>query len=156
MKVKNITPYPLSPTSGTIREEKIVGRDAEIIKLLRLLKGQSVSVEEIRRMGKTLLVQKLAYKCNNGLLPDEFEVEKFKAKYFIFQGQENLGQLISFLILEMEKMKKWYQLDFDKIITSIKEIIKSPTLTYENLAFNINLPIHQKHWKDLFKGTSIN
>ncbi len=150
METKNITPYPLSPTSGTMQEDKIVGRENEITSLLRLLKGQSVSVEEIRRMGKTLLVQKLAYKCNSNKLPEEFKGEKFKAKYFTFQGQDDLGHLISYLILELKKMKEWYQIDFDKTLQSIKEIINSPTLTFENLSININLPIHQKHWKDIF------
>lgn len=150
METKINNPYPLSPTSGTMQEDKIVGRENEITSLLRLLKGQSVSVEEIRRMGKTLLVQKLAYKCNSNNLPEEFKDEKFKAKYFTFQGQDDLGHLISYLILELKKMKEWYQIDFDKTLLSIKEIINSPTLTFENLSVSINLPMHQKHWKDIF------
>lgn len=147
---KDKKPYKLSPTSGTMQADKIVGRDKEIINLLRLLKGQSVSVEEIRRMGKTFLVQKLAYLCNSNSLSKEFYDEKFKAKYFTFQGQENLGLLISYLITELKRLKKWYQLDFDKMLNSIKEIINSPTLTYEDVALKINLPEHKRYWRDVF------
>lgn len=150
MEAKNINPYALSPTTGTMQEDKIVGREKEITSLLRLLKGQSVSVEEIRRMGKTLLVQKLAYKCNNNLLDKEFKYENFKAKYFTFQGQDNLGQLIDYLIKELSEMKSWYQIDLDKTLNFIKEIIKAPKVSIDNIEFSINLPIHQKHWKEVF------
>ncbi|NOR87657.1 MAG: hypothetical protein GQ527_08620, partial [Bacteroidales bacterium] len=135
MEAKNTDPYALSPTSGTMQDDKIVGREKEITSLLRLLKGQSVSVEEIRRMGKTLLVQKLAYKCNNSLLGAEFKDENFKAKYFTFQGQDNLGQLIDYLIKELSEMKSWYQIDLDKTLNSIKEIIKSPKVSIDNMEF---------------------
>lgn len=149
--MKEIKPYPLSPTIGTIQEHKIVGREKEIISVLRLLQGQSVSVEEIRRMGKTLLVQKLAYWCNSkDLLPDEFKEDNFKAKYFTFQGQKNLAKLIEYLLREFESLKKWHQVDFSKTYNVITKILKVPQIKAYGAEISINLPKYEKYWKNIF------
>lgn len=149
-KFKIMKPYPLSPTIGTFPEDKIVGREKDIIRLLRLLLGQSVSIEEIRRMGKTLLVMKLAYWCNNNLLPEEFKNEKFKAKYFTFQGRQNLGELIDYLIKELDGMKEWYQIDLSNTYDFVRKLLNSPKIDFQGGSFSLNLPEFKKSWKEIF------
>jgi hypothetical protein len=143
-------PFSLSPTIGTIPDPQIVGREKEIIKLLRLLKGQSVSVEQIRRMGKSLLLKKLAYICNANKLPEEFKNENFKAKYFSFQGKQNLGEVIDLLIKELESLKEWYKIDFTKTYDYLRKLINSPKVKYEGVEFSVNLPEYKKSWKEIF------
>lgn len=150
MKEKHSKPFPLSPTIGTIQDHKIIGREHEIISVLRLLKGQSVSVEEIRRMGKTLLVQKLAYYCNEDLLSEEFAEDNFKAKYFTFQGQQNLGILIDYLIRELEQEKEWYKIDLVKTYNILGKILNTPKFSAFGAEITLNLPEYKKHWKDIF------
>lgn len=145
-----MNPYLLSPTIGTIPEDKIVGREKDIIRLLRLLLGQSVSIEEIRRMGKTLLVKKLAYWCNNNLLPKEFENENLKAKYFTFQGKHNLGELIDHLIKELEGMKDWYQIDLSNTYDFVRKLLNSSKIDFQGGSFSLNLPEFKKSWKEIF------
>ncbi|RDB03490.1 hypothetical protein [Runella aurantiaca] len=53
--------YKLAPTVGTIPPDKVVGRLTEIEELYKLTESQSVVLSEIRRMGKTLFLQKFAY-----------------------------------------------------------------------------------------------
>jgi hypothetical protein len=142
--------FPLSPTIGTIPDHQIIGRDQEIISLLRLLKGQSVSVEQIRRMGKSMLLKKLSYLCNKKLLPEEFKNESYKAKYFSFQGKQNLGEVIDMLIKELEQLKDWYKIDFSKTYTLLRKIVNSPKISYAGAEFTINLPEYKKNWKDIF------
>ena len=125
-----ISHYPLNPTIGTLPENQIVGRDLVITKLLRLLQSQSISLEEMRRMGKTMILLKLEYLCNNDLLNEEFKKGKFKAKYFSFQGKQNLGQVIDELIRELEKMKSWYKVDFSKTYDLIRKIVNSPSIRF--------------------------
>lgn len=149
-KNKIMNPYLLSPTIGTIPEDKIVGREKDIIRLLRLLLGQSVSIEEIRRMGKTLLVMKLAYLCNNNLLPEEFTNEKFMAKYFSFQGRQNLGELIDYLIKELEGMKEWYQIDLSNTYDFVRKLLNSSKIDFQGGSFSLNLPEFKKSWKEIF------
>lgn len=143
-------PYPMNPTIGTIPENQIVGRERTIIHLLRLLQGQSISLEEMRRMGKTMILLKLAYLCNNDSLPDEFRKGHFKAKYFSFQGKQNLGEVIDELIRELEKMKAWYNIDFSKSYDFIRKIINSPSLTAGDVTFTVSLPEYKKKWKEIF------
>jgi hypothetical protein len=146
-------PFPLLPTVGTIPPEQIVGREGEIIKLLRLLRSQSVSVEEMRRMGKTLLLQKLAYLCNSGKLPEEFAEEKFKAKYFSFQGRQNFGEVIDTLTRGLKEFKEWYQMDFPKTYNLVRSLISSPEIEIGGGKFSLNLPEYKRSWKDIFYKT---
>jgi hypothetical protein len=143
-------PFPLLPTIGTIPPEQIVGRHNDIIKLLRLLRSQSVSVEEMRRMGKTLLLQKLAHLCNNKLLPDEFAKDYFKAKYFSFQGKQNFGEVIESLIKGLQEFKEWHQIDFNKTYGFIRAIFSTPEVEIGGAKFSLNLPEYKKSWKDIF------
>lgn len=146
-------PFPLSPTIGTIRDEQIIGREQEIIKVLRLIQGQSISIEQIRRMGKSMLLKKLAHLCNEGKLPGEFKGEKIKAMYFSFQGKENLGEVIDTLVKDLDNLKEWYQIDFAKTYTLIREIVKSPALEVHDVKFTVNLPEFKKSWKEIFFKT---
>jgi hypothetical protein len=145
-----MNPFPLNPTIGTIPDHQIIGREQEIIKILRLIKGQSISIEQIRRMGKSLLLKKLAYLCNENKLPKEFENEKIKAKYFSFQGKENLGEVIDLLIKELETLKEWYQIDFTKTYDFVRKIIGSTTIDINDAKFTFNLPEYKKSWKEIF------
>ena len=145
-----ISHYPLNPTIGTLPENQIVGRDLVITKLLRLLQSQSISLEEMRRMGKTMILLKLEYLCNNDLLNEEFKKGKFKAKYFSFQGKQNLGQVIDELIRELEKMKSWYKVDFSKTYDLIRKIVNSPSISVGDATFTVNLPEFKKSWKEIF------
>ncbi len=146
-------PFPLNPTIGTIPDHQIIGREQEIIKILRLMKGQSISIEQIRRMGKSLLLKKLAYLCNENKLPKEFENEKIKAKYFSFQGKENLGEVIDVLIKELETLKEWYQIDFSKTYDFVRKIVGAPTIDVNDVKFTFNLPEYKKSWKEIFFKT---
>lgn len=143
-------PFPLLPTLGTIPDEQIIGRDQDIIKLLRLLRSQSVSVEEMRRMGKTLLLIKLAYLCNSNLLPEEFRKENFKAKYLSFQGKQNLGEVIDSLMRELKDFKEWHQIDFNKTYHYLKSIFSVPEVEVGGAKFSLHLPELKKSWKDIF------
>lgn len=146
-------PFPLNPTLGTIPDHQIIGREQEIIKILRLIKGQSISIEQIRRMGKSLLLKKLAYLCNENKLPKEFENEEIKAKYFSFQGKENLGEVIDLLIKELETLKEWYQIDFSKTYDFVRKIVGAPTIDVNDVKFTFNLPEYKKSWKEIFFKT---
>ncbi|SEO67045.1 hypothetical protein SAMN05192574_110205 [Mucilaginibacter gossypiicola] len=147
------TPFPLLPTIGTIPENQITGREQDIVKLLRLLRSQSVSVEEMRRMGKSLLLLKLAYLCNSNLQPEEFKQDNFKAKYFSFQGKQNLGEVINLLINELKDFKEWHQIDFSKTYNFIKDIFSVPEVEIGGAKFSLNLPEYKKSWKDIFFKT---
>lgn len=145
-----LKPFPLQPTLGTIPDEQIVGRDQEITKLLRLLRSQSISVEEMRRMGKTLLLKKLAYLCNSNLLPKEFCNENFKAKYISFQGKKNLGEVIDIIIEELKEFKEWHQIDFAKTYNFIRNILSAPEVEMNGAKVGLHLPEIKKSWKDIF------
>lgn len=146
-------PFPLLPTIATIPDEQIVGRDKEITQLLRLLRSQSVSVEELRRMGKSMLLLKMAYLCNSKQLPVEFEKENFKAKYFSFQGRQNLGEVIDLLIEGLKEFKEWHQIDFSKTYNVIREVFNSPKVEIGGVGFSLNLPEYKKSWKEIFFTT---
>jgi hypothetical protein len=143
-------PYPLKPSRGTFPADKIVGREKEITQLLRLLSSQSVSVEELRRMGKTLLVRKLEYLCNRNLVPEEFKPEGFKVKYLSFEGIQTLGGLIDTLIREFRKFKEWDQIDWAKTYEFIRKFIKSPKAKIGDAEFSIDLPEFKKSWQEAF------
>lgn len=148
-----MNPYPLNPTLGTIPENKIPGRDREIIQLLRLLRTQSVTVEEMRRMGKTLMLKKLAYLCNNDQLDSEFEDDNFKAKYFSFQGSQNLGEVIDLIMNGLEDFKAWYNVDFTKTYNFIRGLFSTPNVEIAGAKFSLNLPEFKKSWKEIFFST---
>ena len=148
-----MTPFPLLPTIGTIPDEQIIGREKDIINLLRLLRTQSVSVEEMRRMGKSMLLLKLSHLCNTSTLPAEFSGENFKAKYFSFQGKQNLAEVIELLINDLKKLKEWYKIDFSVTYNFISGILNTPEAEVGGMKFSLNLPEYKRSWKEIFFKT---
>lgn len=104
-------------------------------------------------MGKTLLVQKLAYLCNNKALPKEFEQEKFRAQYFSFQGKQNFGEVIDTLIHGLNHFKDWYKIDFNKTYQFVRSIFSVPEVEMGGAKFSVNLPEYKKSWKQIFHAT---
>jgi hypothetical protein len=147
------TAYPLLPTLGTISPAQIPGREDDITNLLRLLRSQSVSVEEMRRMGKTLTLLKLTHLCNQNLLPEEFKKYNFKARYLSFQGRQNLGEVIDLIIEDLKTFKEWYQIDFSKTYSFIRELVGAAAVEATGAKFSVKLPEFKKSWKDIFFKT---
>lgn len=146
-------PFPLTPSIGTYRDENIIGREKDITNILKQLRAQSVTVEEIRRMGKTLLLRKLMHQCNNEQLPKEFSKDNFKAIYFSFQGKKNLGEVIDKIISEIKNFKKWYQIDFNKTYEYISKIASAVKVNVTGAEFSVNLPELKTSWKQIFFKT---
>ncbi len=144
-----MNPFALEPTTGTIKDEKIIGRDKDIVNILKSLRAQSITVEEIRRMGKTLLLRKLEYSCNNDLIP-EFSKDNFRAVYFSLQGKKNLGEVIDLLMNRLKEFTKWYQIDFSKTYDFIKNITGAIKVSAGSADVSINLPELKTSWKDIF------
>jgi hypothetical protein len=142
-------PFKLEPTTGTIKDEKIIGRDKEIINILKSLKVQSITIEEIRRTGKTLLLRKLEYQCNQNLIP-EFANDNFKAVYFQFQGKKNLGEVIDIIMRRLSEFKKWYQIDFNKTYDFMRSITGAIKVNTGDAELSVNLPEFKKDWKEIF------
>lgn len=141
-------PFPLEPSTGTLKDEKIIGRDKDILNILKSLKSQSITVEEIRRMGKTLLLRKLEYSCNNDLLP-EFSDDNFRAVYFSLQGKKNLGEVIDVFIKKLNEFNKWYQIDFTKTYDFARKITGSIKIGIGTADISLNLPEFEKSWKEI-------
>ena len=142
-------PYLLNPSVGSFKEEMITGRNDEIANLLRSLRAQSVTLEEIRRMGKTLLLKKLAYVCNNDLI-EEFHSDNFKAVYFSLQGKQNLGEVIELFISGLNGIKKWYQIDLTETLGFIHKISAAIKPSVADFEFSIKLPEYKRRWKEIF------
>jgi len=141
--------FPLEPTTGTIKDEKIIGRDKDITNILKSLRTQSITVEEIRRMGKTLLLRKLEYTCNNDLL-SEFQKDNFRAVYFSLQGKKNLGEVIDLLMNRLKEFTKWYQIDFSKTYNFMRDLAGALKISSGPVDLSVTLPEFKKSWKDIF------
>lgn len=148
--LSSMKPFPLLPTIGTFPPEHIVGRKEDIIKLVHLLRAQSVSIEEMRRMGKTLLVKKLEYLCNTDQLPGDFGKDQFRAKYFSFQGKKNLGEVIDAILIGLKEFKTWYHIDFKRTYDFIRGLMATPKVEVGGASFTVNLPEYQRSWKKIF------
>ena len=142
-------PFSLEPTTGTIKDEKIIGRDKDIVNILKSLRAQSITIEEIRRMGKTLLLRKLEYSCNNNLIP-EFSKDNFKAIYFSLQGKRNLGEVIDLLKNRLSELKEWHQIDLSRTYNFVKGITESLKVSTSGVDFSVNLPELKNNWKEIF------
>ncbi|SHF45543.1 hypothetical protein [Chryseobacterium sp. OV279] len=147
------TPFPLTPSTGTIREEQIIGREKEILNILQSLSVQSITIEEMRRMGKTLLLKKLVYLCNNNEIPEELKKENFKAIYFSLQGRKDLGEVIDTLIHGFNVFKKWYQIDLSKTSEFLNKLLGSVKVNVYGAEFSVNLPEYKQSWKKIFFQT---
>jgi hypothetical protein len=135
----NTTPYPIDPKTGPSDPSKIVDRE-EVEKLLYLLKNQSVRLEEIRRMGKTYLVQKLEFRTQN-------EDLNHKSIYFILQGVHDIHELTDELLSELRKTTKhkWLKLGFNKIL-DVYHKISETKVELAHISFKI--PEFKNTWKE--------
>jgi hypothetical protein len=132
-------PYPLIPTIGTIPPDKIVGRAAEIQQLRQLLAGQSVTIEEFRRMGKTMLVQKLEHLS-------EKNKEANQVIYFMLQGVADVGELTDRLL---DRLRKEEQLGLLKVgwnhLRRLYNTAKPEEVKIWDITFR--LPEFKQKWK---------
>ncbi|MFK7747273.1 MAG: hypothetical protein AB8B65_02670 [Kordia sp.] len=130
-------PYKLSPTQGTIPVNKIVGREKDIQKLEKMLESQSVVIEEIRRMGKTLFLQKYGFQAK----------ENQHVLYFTLQGVISVNELIDILITELrsEQSYKGIKIAWDKIFKIYNSI--KPDIDVADITFR--LPEFERKWKDV-------
>ena len=130
-------PYKLSPTQGTIPADKIVGREKDIQKLQKMLESQSVVIEEIRRMGKTLFLWKYEAQAT----------ENQNVIYFTLQGVTSINELIDMLIskLRNEQSYKGLKIAWDKIL-KIYDSTK-PDINIGSITFK--LPEFERKWKEV-------
>ena len=133
-----MNPYKLSPTAGAITDEMIVGRGKEIAKILLLLNAQSVVIEEMRRMGKTLFVKKLAYQC---------EGTSNRVLYFFLQGTKDIDELSDMLFSALRKEQSFGKLKIGfNGIRKLYNILKPEEVDLEVVSFK--LPEWKIKWKD--------
>ena len=131
-------PYKLSPTSGTITDDKIVGREKEIAKMRLLLESQSVVIEEMRRMGKTFFVKKLAYRLKG---------TNNRALYFFLQGTKDLVELSDMLFSGLRKEQSFGKMKIGfEGIRKLYNILKPEEVDLEVVSFK--LPEWKIKWKD--------
>lgn len=143
-----MTPYPLSPTTGTIQADKIVGRNKEINHLKKLLKGQSIILDDIRRMGKTLLLMKFAYLSIRNNEPN-------KAIYFIFQGTPDVNALTDVLLNELRRRENygWLKVQMDRCHELYKKFAGAKAgIKYNDVEFSFSLPAFEGKWNDTFQA----
>ena len=134
-------PYKLSPTQGTIPPEKIVGRKKELGRLQKTLESQSVVIEEIRRMGKTLFLQKYEY-----IAP-----KNQKVLYFTVQGTKDVNELTDKLIerIRIEQSQGKLQIPW----TNIKKLYNTAASAEVDInGVSFKLPEWKTKWKDAFEA----
>lgn len=141
-------PYPLAPTSGTVAADKIVGRLSEIDTLKKLLEGQSVVINDIRRMGKTLLLQKFAYLSIQHNEPN-------KAIYFIFQGTTGIHALTDVILNELRSKGNhgWLKVGMHRCHELYRKLAGSKTsVKYNDVEFSFALPAFENKWDVIFRA----
>jgi hypothetical protein len=139
-------PYILIPTFGTIPSDKIVGRELEIEKLKSLLEANSIELEDLRRMGKTLLLKKFAYLS---VLNDE----PIKAIYFTFQGTKNVTELTDVILdaLRIEENNGWLKVQMNKLKQLYNKVTNSNIeVKHQDISFSFKLPAFHDEWKKAF------
>lgn len=130
-------PYKLSPTQGTIPPNKTVGREKDLKRLEKTLEAQSVVLEEIRRMGKTLFLKKYAY------IPHKNQ----KVIYFTLQGVKNVSELIDNLINDLRKEQSFGKLRIGwDSIRSLYNNVKPDEVEISTVSFK--LPEWKTKWKE--------
>ncbi|MGB5982704.1 MAG: hypothetical protein WBG46_11230 [Nonlabens sp.] len=134
-------PYKLSPTQGVVPVDKIVGRKKELAQLEKKLASQSVVIEEIRRMGKTLFLKKFAHQAN----------DRLNIVYFTLQGVKDVNELIEMLIegLRIERSFAKFRIGWNKI-KSVVNAIKPDEV--DVVSFKFKLPIWKEEWKPLLNA----
>lgn len=131
-------PYKLSPTQGTIPVEKIVGRGKDLTRLEKVLNSQSVVIEEVRRMGKTLFLKKYAHISH----------EHQKVMYFTLQGKKDVNELIDTLMKSLLEEQSFGKLRIGwNAIKKIYNSVKPEKVAIESISFK--LPEFKNKWKDV-------
>lgn len=141
-------PYLLTPTAGTIQPDKIVGRAKEINQLKKLLEGQSVILDDIRRMGKTMLLKKFAYLS---IKNDESN----KAIYFMFQGTPDINALTDVLLNELRIKEKygWLKVQMNRCQKLYQKVTGAKIdVKYNDIGFSFALPAFEGKWSDVFRA----
>ena len=132
-------PYKISSTTGTIPDDKIPGKEKEIKKLMSLLEAQSVIVEAMRRMGKTLLLRKLAHKSKDS---------NNKMMYFFLQGVKDLPELSDLLFSELRREQSFGKPMIFEGIRRLYNASKPEEVKLEFISFK--LPEWKSRWKEVF------
>ena len=135
-----MVPYPLLPTAGTISPDQIAGREHEIERLIQLLRAQSVVIDEFRRMGKTLLLQKFEYLGNKKDLGN-------KAIYFTVQNTQQVTEFTDTLLdtLRSEQNHSWLKIGYNKL-KKLYNNVKPEEVQFGEITFK--LPEFTTRWKD--------
>jgi len=135
-----MTPYPLQPTAGNIPADKIAGRENEIKNLFTLLQSQSVLIEEFRRMGKTLLLQKLEFKSKQDGLVN-------KAFYFNVQGIQDKTEITDELlyVLRNERNLSFLKTNWGRC-KKMYNAVKPEIVNIADISFK--LPEFKTKWKE--------
>ncbi len=143
-----MNPYLLTPTAGNIPDDKIVGRTREISQLKKLLEGQSIVLDDIRRMGKTMLLKKFAYlSVKND--------ESNKAIYFIFQGTSDVNALTDVLLNELRGKGKhgWLKVQMNRCHELYKKFAGTKAdVKYNDIEFSFALPAFEGKWDNAFRA----
>lgn len=93
-----MTIIPLTPsTGGILQPNQVIGRDAEVEKMIGILKRQSINLSALRRSGKSSLLSKLNAKLNQD--------ESFRAIYLNVEGISNCDSFIEKLYLKLKEEK---------------------------------------------------
>jgi len=148
VKEIKMKPYLISITTGSIPDDKIVGRDREIELLKDLLESQSVVIDEIRRMGKTLLLKKFAYLSVENDEPN-------KALYFIFQGTDSINSLTDVILNELRQKEKygWLKVQMHRCSELYHKIRgDKASVKYQDIEFSFALPDFKVEWKKAFRA----
>ena len=106
MTIISLTPS----TGGILKPNQVIGREAEVEEMIRILKRQSINLSALRRSGKSSLLSKLNLKLTG--------LEQFKSIYLEVEGISNCDSFIEKLYLKFKA---------DKIIKegAIKKIDKA-------------------------------
>ncbi len=93
-----MTIVPLTPsTGGILQPNQVIGRDAEVEKMISILKRQSINLSALRRSGKSSLLSKLNAELNRD--------KAFRAIYLNVEGISNCDSFIEKLYLKLKEEK---------------------------------------------------
>jgi hypothetical protein len=137
--------YPLSPTTGPIPPEKIPGRNKEIEEIYNHTKVKSVVLTMIRRMGKTLLLQKFAYTTVK-------EARANKAIWFDLMRVDDITDLTDTLLIRLHQEQSWLKLNLERCKELYNKYrptgeIKVPTGLPLLPEISFKLPEFKMEWK---------
>jgi len=93
-----MTIIPLTPsTGGILKPTQVIGRGAEVEKMITILKRQSINLSALRRSGKSSLLSKLNLKLEG--------LDQFKSIYLEVEGISNCDSFIEKLYLKFKSEK---------------------------------------------------